>query len=179
MATKTKQKSTKTQSSKSTKGVIASSKKFSLSRKQWAVVAVIVVAVAGIGTYLGVQMYQDTTTGAASCVSKTYNEGDSGSCVKHAQTLLNYKIAKNAPNIAKLSTDGSFGPKTKAAVKAFQKYWQLSQTSTINKSTWGSLCSAQMGYTDSKGVDHGVWTSKTALDAARAAGCSVKNDVVQ
>ncbi|MEO5948958.1 MAG: peptidoglycan-binding domain-containing protein [Candidatus Saccharimonas sp.] len=168
-----------TKASNKTSRVIASTKKRSLSKMQWGLVSVIAVAVISVGAYLGVQYYQDTTTSASSCIGKTYKVNSTSTCVKYAQVLLNYKIGKDAPNIAKVSTDGVFGPKTLSAVKAFQKYWGLSADGVIGKNTWASLCSAQMGYTDSKGVSHGVWTSSAALSAARSAGCNVKNDVVR
>jgi len=171
MATKTKQKSVKTQSSKSGKGVIASSKKFSFSRKQWGIVAVIIVAVAGVGTYLGIQMYQDTTTGAASCVSKTYNKGDSGTCVKYIQVLANFKFKGDDPKHSQLSVDGQFGSGTKSAIQSFQKAWGLSTDGVVGKKTWSALCSTGAGYMDDNGTFHSVITKGFPLSTAKAAGC--------
>lgn len=169
-----------TRSSAKPKGVIASSKKrFNFSSTQWAIVGIVTVTVLAIGTYFGVQYYQGTATDAASCVSKVYKQGSSGTCVKYIQQLLNYKIDRNAPNISKISADGVFGAKTASAMKSFQKYWGLTVDGVVGKKTWSSLCSPQMGYTDSKGVSHGVWSSKAALDAARSAGCGVSGAVVR
>lgn len=164
-------------SSTKPKGVVASKKK-GLNRKQWSVIAVVGVVVLAIGGYLGLQAYQNSTSDAASCVSKTFKQGSSGSCVKYIQTLVNYK-AKAGQGGSKVTVDGAFGSKTVAAVKAFQKHWSLNVDGTVGKKTWAGLCSAQMGYTDSKGKNHGIWLSQAALNAAKSAGCSVGNDVVR
>mgnify|MGYP000848260319 CR=1 FL=1 len=168
-------KKTKNSGTQRTTKVIVSSKKKGLSGKQWGIIGIVGAIVVGVGAYLVVQT---ATTNASSCVSKTFSQGSNGSCVTYIQTLLNYKIGKNSPNISKVAVDGAYGAKTKSAVSAFQKYWKLNTNGTVNKQTWNSLCSAQMGYTDGKG-SHGVWTSKSALAAAKSAGCSVSNDVVR
>ena len=53
--------------------------------------------------------------------SKTLKKGSKGTDVKHLQTFLNWCIK------AGLKVDGSYGSKTKAAVKRFQKQYKLKQ----------------------------------------------------
>lgn len=162
---------------KSSKVIAGDKKSLSVFQRN-VIVAVAAIVVIAAGFFV-VQTYQDSQTNAASCVSKTYKKGSSGTCVKYIQILMNYKAGKSTPKAAKVTADGSYGAKTETAMKAFQKYWGLTADGIVGKKTWASLCSAQMGYTDSKGVDHGVWTSNTALDAAKSAGCSVSHDVVK
>ncbi len=53
--------------------------------------------------------------------------------VRSAQSLLNLR------NDAGLDTDGSFGPATEKAVRAYQKKKGLSVTGEINQETWNTL----------------------------------------
>ncbi len=62
----------------------------------------------------------------------TLKRGSTGSEVRELQTLLNN-------NGANLSVDGKFGPKTYAAVKAYQKSNGLSVDGIVGNNTWGSL----------------------------------------
>lgn len=176
MAAPTKNK--KTTAKTAAKKIVASKKK-GLSKKQWGIIGIIGVVVIATAGYFGYQAYQDSTSNASSCVSRTFKKGSSGSCVKYIQILANYKIVNGAPKHTKLATDGVFGSATKSGIEAFQKYWDLTADGVVGKKTWASLCSAQMGYTDSKGVNHGTWTSQSALNAAKSAGCSVSHDVVR
>jgi peptidoglycan hydrolase-like protein with peptidoglycan-binding domain len=176
MATTTKSK----KSAKSTaSSKVVSSKKKSLSKQQWTILGIIGVVVLATAGYFGYQAYENSTSSAASCVSNTYKKGSSGSCVKYIQILANYKFSGGSPKHSLLAADGVFGSGTKSGVEAFQKYWDLTSDGVVGKKTWASLCSAQMGYTDNKGVNHGVWGSQAALNAAKSAGCSVGNDVVR
>ncbi|GHV32355.1 hypothetical protein FACS18949_02990 [Clostridia bacterium] len=63
------------------------------------------------------------------------HKGDKGDFVKECQTALNkfgYKLA----------VDGSFGPATDAAVRAFQKSKSLAVDGWVGPKTWASLLSA-------------------------------------
>lgn len=163
VATKTKKSIKKAVTTKSK--VIASSKKHILNKKQWGIVVGISVLLLGIGTYFGIQQYQNTTADAASCISKTYRQGSSGNCVKYIQQLVNYAIdyakrpgASNASDhnralskLAKLKVDGAYGAKTKAAVTAYQKNAKITKSTSqarvslnsngiVDSKTWGALC---------------------------------------
>lgn len=59
-------------------------------------------------------------------------QGDSGARVKVIQTRLNQLGYR-------LSIDSSFGPKTKAAVKAFQKVQKITQDGVVGPTTWARL----------------------------------------
>ncbi len=79
-----------------------------------------------------------TTTAVARVVSKPSDNvrlGDTGPGVKQIQTALaalGYKVA----------TDGSFGPQTAAAVKAFQKKSGITQDGIVGPVTWGKIQAA-------------------------------------
>lgn len=169
----------------SKKKVVASpKKKFNLSKTQWGIIGLVVVALIGVGVYFGLQTKQNTTADAASCVSKSYNRGDNGNCVKYIQQLVNNTIAradgfrgssyaKKVGNLSKLTVDGSFGPKTEAAIKTIQSYTSVSKSGssgsykkltangTVNSSTWDVICN-QGGYKPS---------TKSYLSAYSSAGC--------
>lgn len=59
--------------------------------------------------------------------------GVSGNVVKAVQLLLNANIDAN------LSTDGEYGPKTKAAIQKFQTAHKLSPDGIVGKDTWAAL----------------------------------------
>lgn len=59
--------------------------------------------------------------------------GDKGESVKSLQTLINFRIN------AKLDIDGSFGPKTLNAVKAFQEYSGIAVDGSVGPMTWECL----------------------------------------
>ncbi|MBQ8203990.1 MAG: peptidoglycan-binding protein [Clostridia bacterium] len=62
--------------------------------------------------------------------------GDSGNNVKTIQVQLN-RIGQNYPAIPRIArTDGVFGIDTQEAVRKFQEIFNLSQTGSVDKSTW-------------------------------------------
>ena len=71
----------------------------------------------------------------------TYNQisyGSTGSDVKKLQELLNQ-------NDYNLDVDGSFGPKTQAAVKDYQNKNGLKVDGIVGTNTWGALTKNQAG----------------------------------
>lgn len=54
------------------------------------------------------------------------------------QSRLN-RVSKNYPAIPKVTVDGIYGPATKAAVKAFQKIFGLTQDGIVGQATWYQL----------------------------------------
>lgn len=146
------------------KGAVAGPKKVSLSRAQLAILVASTVVVAGAVTYVGVQYSQNTTTNAASCVSKTLEKGDSGRCVKILQYALRSTMQKQkvvAPNssyvkavkkLPTLTASGTFDNATKTVVETFQKYASVSKSASdstktaltvngvVNKRTWAGIC---------------------------------------
>ena len=162
-----------------------SKKKFSFSRKQQTVAAVVgVLALGGIGYSIYSASTMDSV-GAGGCVSHTYKSGSSGSCVKYIQELTNNAIKRASLNkgsryassfggLSNLTADSRFGEKTKSAITTFQKYVSvsktgksnsyqtLSATGNVDTMTWYALCS-QGGYNDS---------AKKYISAYNAAGCA-------
>lgn len=63
-------------------------------------------------------------------------EGDTGRDVENIQIRLN-RISANYPGIPKIpSTDGFFGPETTAAVKEFQRVFNLTEDGIVGNATW-------------------------------------------
>lgn len=105
-----------------------------------------------------------SNNGSASCGTTTYGytatstlrQGMSGAAVSALQSALN-----NYAN-ASLSTDGSFGPATKAAVMAFQSSKGLSADGIAGPATQGALQTASMmtgsncGGNDDNGSDNEI-----------------------
>jgi hypothetical protein len=60
--------------------------------------------------------------------------GDQGRWVQYLQVLLNA-----GQSGAKLYVDGDFGPKTQAAVRAFQLRWRLVADGIVGPITWARL----------------------------------------
>lgn len=81
-------------------------------------------------------------------VSKQYkgqlSEGDSGDSVRALQYyLLLISVFNNA--VPAVTIDGSFGPSTKSAVEAFQRYYGLPITGAVNEETWNSISNVYLG----------------------------------
>lgn len=76
----------------------------------------------------------DSITASAPPVA--LKEGDTGRDVENIQIRLN-RISANYPGIPKIpSPDGFFGPETTAAVKEFQRVFNLSQDGIVGNATW-------------------------------------------
>lgn len=61
--------------------------------------------------------------------------GSTGSAVRTIQRQLN-RIAKNYPSIGQQTVDGIFGQATAAAVRTFQRIFDLTQDGVVGKATW-------------------------------------------
>lgn len=67
-------------------------------------------------------------------------EGDRGESVRVIQGYLN-KIGLNIAEIPVIAVDGIFGPRTKAAVIAFQQYLGIEETGAIGPVEWAEIIS--------------------------------------
>lgn len=102
----------------------------------------------GLGTFAYQTINQSTV--ASTCVSQKFRRGNRSTCVRHIQTIVNASAVTS-----KLAVDGSFGPATEAAVKAFQKNRRITIDGIVGPATWGQLCKVS-----------------GATAAQRSAGCS-------
>ena len=89
--------------------------------------------------YYGNDLYINTAT-MISGVPSSYpgyelTIGSTGDKVRQLQTQLN-RIGRNYPAIPSLVTDGIYGPKTQASVKAFQRIFNLPSTGVTDYATW-------------------------------------------
>lgn len=65
----------------------------------------------------------------------TLRKGDTGKCVKKLQTALE----DDGQDLGQWGVDGSFGPITEKAVRAFQEENDLTVDGIVGKQTWGAL----------------------------------------
>jgi peptidoglycan hydrolase-like protein with peptidoglycan-binding domain len=101
-----------------------------------AILLVVIVGVAAIGTYMLV------ASRAATCRAYTWSVGKSNVCVQEIQRITNAAGARHwhYAGSAVITTDGSFGPMTKAQVVAFQRFGRLSADGVVGPNTWTALC---------------------------------------
>lgn len=65
-------------------------------------------------------------------------EGDTGEKVRHLQYMLSV-LSAFIPNIPPVEIDGIFGPATKNAVLAAQRWFGLPETGLVNDDTWDEI----------------------------------------
>ena len=74
--------------------------------------------------------------------------GDTGVYVRVAQYYLAV-IAHNLDTVPEIDIDGIFGPRTEAAVKAFQRDYGLPETGVIDERTWNDMYNVYRGIVES------------------------------
>lgn len=72
--------------------------------------------------------------------------GSTGNKVQQIQEELD-RIAEVYTNIPRIQADGIYGEKTKEAVRAFQKIFNLPQTGVIDFKTWYKISQIYVGVT--------------------------------
>ena len=65
-------------------------------------------------------------------------EGDRGESVRIIQRYLNV-VAQSNPSVPQIAADGIFGPRTKAAVTAFQRSLGFEQNGAVGPAEWAEL----------------------------------------
>ena len=107
-------------------------------------------------------------------VHPTLRNGDSGEAVLYLQTLL-------CDVGGMLTVDGAFGPKTEAAVRAFQHQNQLTVDGIVGQKTWKALEKATAHETDEKtsaeSADGTVTLSASDWAAIKAACSNIHQTV--
>lgn len=100
--------------------------------------------------FYGDSIYINTAVGVSgvpvSFPGYSLNIGASGGNVRTIQTQLN-KISDVYTAIPKVAVDGTYGPKTAAAVKAFQQIFNLPQTGVVDMATWYKISQIYVGVT--------------------------------
>jgi peptidoglycan hydrolase-like protein with peptidoglycan-binding domain len=91
----------------------------------------------------------------------TLSFGTRGECVKTAQEHLNAWAEADLREM--LSTDGIFGAKTLAAVKAFQASHGLADSGVIDEKTWNALIGES---TDNDNSDENDGNTESDTDGA-------------
>lgn len=90
-------------------------------------------------TYYGSEIYLETATQVTgvpvSFPGEVLQTGSTGEAVSTIQRQLN-SISNNYPAINKIAVDGIYGQSTVNAVKKFQEIFGLSQTGSVDYSTW-------------------------------------------
>lgn len=103
-----------------------------------------------IRNYYGDEMYINTAEQIsgipASWPGYDLTIGASGQKVQQLQEQLD-TIAQVYTAIPRITADGIYGERTQAAVKAFQKIFDLSQTGVVNFATWYKISQIYVGIT--------------------------------
>lgn len=120
---------------------------------------------------------------ATPCVGNNYASGVTNTtCVGAIQQLTNYHTQRVGqasgsgsifPITAAIAVDGQFGPKTAAAVMAFQKYMHIGVDGEVGPQTWSYLCNPWKVYDAGAGGTLSVSQFPGyPLSVALGAGCS-------
>ncbi|MGH7217944.1 MAG: peptidoglycan-binding domain-containing protein [Candidatus Microsaccharimonas sp.] len=130
----------------------------------------------GIAMVLGLVLLPFNQVNAASgCVVYTYRQGNSGSCVKNIQTIITLNTRSGICGNVNTAVviDGSFGPKTAAGVKAFQRENCLTADGIVGPNTWRALCT-QAFYTRvaSPSDNTRAWSAGLSSGCATLSGMS-------
>jgi peptidoglycan hydrolase-like protein with peptidoglycan-binding domain len=140
------------------------SKLRNLLRKAYIAPAIVVLAVAGVGTHYLVQGHAATTTSL--CYNGVfgeyagYNNSWQHQCVKYIQTM-SYEWDAGTGSLTSKNVDGYYGPGTVATVKVFQKYHNVKADGVVGPNTWRQLCGFANMYT----------YTDPSHEAAHNAGC--------
>ena len=65
-------------------------------------------------------------------------EGDTGDKIRHLQYMLSV-LSAYIPEIPPISVDGTFGPATRSAVIAAQRWFELPETGSVDAATWDEI----------------------------------------
>lgn len=92
---------------------------------------------------LGVGTAEASTT----CIQRIYAYGDTGTCVRYIQTMVNTAVRtqprsmNHACGRTLLAVDGDWGPATEHHVRQFQSCWGgLKVDGVVGPNTWEGLC---------------------------------------
>jgi peptidoglycan hydrolase-like protein with peptidoglycan-binding domain len=100
--------------------------------------------------YYGSSIYINTATEVSgvprSWPGSNLTIGSSGANVRMIQEQLN-RVAQVYTLIPTVAVDGSFGPKTAAAVKAFQQIFSLPATGIVDIGTWYKISALYVAVT--------------------------------
>lgn len=119
-----------------------------------------VLVFGAVGTWL----LASSSAGAKCTQSPQERRGSSGQCVRNIQTLLKY-LQKDTS----IATDGSFGPKTDAAVRKFQSSQGIGVDGIVGPQTWGKLCTASAAVSGDSQTNSQIRSELAAI--RRASGC--------
>ena len=139
--------------------------------------AALTIGVVGVlATPVQASAYSGTT--GRGCTAYQYRRGNSSTCVRYIQQMLNGTNAIYGFYYggALLSVDGSFGPMTETQVKRFQGMMSLKVDGIVGPNTWNSLCylAGQIAFR----LYPSGSLMRTAWDAAYDAGCYVEAPTV-
>jgi len=146
-------------------------------KRKWVVAGVFLILFGGIGTYM---LRPSSAVSTAVYCGQYSSSSPTSNCVKYIQRMINgtnYKYVGGRYGFVYypgglLTVDGSFGPKTKAAVTAFQKSTASSTNAlkvdgVVGTNTWGYLCWRVESYRSNT-----TYPLRTdAYNAGKSAGC--------
>jgi zinc D-Ala-D-Ala carboxypeptidase len=82
------------------------------------------------------------TTATVAAQQPLLREGSQGAAVSDWQSTLNKLVAKGTPTQPKVAVDGIFGPATKAATQAFQRWAHISADGIVGVQTYTAASQA-------------------------------------
>ncbi|MFZ1483926.1 MAG: peptidoglycan DD-metalloendopeptidase family protein [Candidatus Saccharimonadales bacterium] len=146
-------------------------------KREWVVAGVFLILFGGIGTYM---LRPSSAVSTAVYCGQYSSSSPTSNCVKYIQRMINgtnYKYVGGRYGFVYytgglLTVDGSFGPKTKAAVIAFQKSTASSTNAlkvdgVVGTNTWDYLCYRVNSYKANT-----IYPLRTdAYNAGKSAGC--------
>lgn len=120
-------------------------------------------------TATGLFMPMQTASAATNnCRFTNLHRGDSGYCVRMAQTLLKGPFTVNTGGFtANLAIDSSYGPATQAAAYKWQRVQGLKYDGVVGPQTWKSLCGFGVG----GGASNTTPETRARFNAAFVATC--------
>jgi peptidoglycan hydrolase-like protein with peptidoglycan-binding domain len=108
-----------------------------------AAAALLAGGLAAAGTVPARAATADTAPAASVAASQpVLREGSRGAAVTEWQSTLNKLAAKGMPSQPKIAADGIFGPKTKAATQAFQRWAHITADGIVGVQTYTAAAKA-------------------------------------
>jgi peptidoglycan hydrolase-like protein with peptidoglycan-binding domain len=95
--------------------------------------------------------------------------GDSGEKVQHLQYMLSV-LSSYISEIPPLTIDGIFGQRTRAAVLAAQRRFQLPETGVVDAQTWDEIYDQFSGIENTSFRNNEIFPNPTTVSAAIPAG---------
>lgn len=127
------------------------------------IAAIVVTSLTALGLLAVATPHAEATS---TCRQNVYGYGGTGNCVKAIQALVSASssVSPSRSDIGyTIARDGSYGSKTTAAVRKYQKVQGLVVDGRVGPKTWGQLCYHGAYWGDNKTLEaHYEWAKSYA-----------------